>query len=282
MQQIQQLQEVRDVLRDWRQQGQSIALVPTMGNLHAGHLSLVEKAKDLGDRVVVSIFVNPLQFGQGEDFASYPRTIEQDSAHLQELGVDLLFLPDEQALYPAGRKQTTLITVPGLSSILCGAYREGHFDGVATVVAKFFNIVQPDVAVFGKKDYQQLLLIRRMVRELDMPVEIFGVDTVREHDGLAMSSRNQYLNAEERQQAVLISRTLLGIADQLKSGRQDYSALCQGATEKLTASGYAVDYVEIRRSSDLLPAEPGDKDLVALLAARLGGARLIDNVEISL
>ncbi len=273
---------VREQVRAWRRDGERIAFVPTMGNLHAGHMSLVARARELADRVVVSIFVNPLQFSAGEDLSAYPRTPEEDAALLQAAGVELLFLPEEAEIYPRGREGVTFVEVPGLSDLLCGASRPGHFRGVATVVAKLFNIVQPDVACFGEKDFQQLAVLRRMVAELDMPVEMVGVPTLRESDGLAMSSRNGYLTAEERQTAPALYQTLQTLAERLRSGESDYSLLQREGASTLEKAGLRPDYLEIRRSDDLLPPRGGERELAILAAAWLGRARLIDNLLIDL
>lgn len=273
---------LRSAVAAWRQARERIAFVPTMGNLHAGHLALVEHAARLADRVVVSIFVNPMQFGQGEDYESYPRTLSEDSTRLAEAGVSLLFAPAVEEMYPAGYQSVTRVEVQGLSDILCGAARPGHFVGVATVVAKLFNLVQPDVAVFGEKDYQQLLVIRRMVADLCFPIDIVGVPTVREPDGLAMSSRNSYLTAEERERAPLLYRALCEAAERLQGGEQDFRAIEAAGEVKLRAAGFGPDYFTIRRAHDLMPPGAEDKELVILAAARLGRARLIDNLPVSL
>ncbi len=273
---------VREQVRAWRRGGERIAFVPTMGNLHAGHMSLVARARELADRVVVSIFVNPLQFSAGEDLSAYPRTPEEDAALLQAAGVELLFLPEEAEIYPRGRDGVTFVEVPGLSDLLCGASRPGHFRGVATVVNKLFNIVQPDVACFGEKDFQQLAVLRRMVAELDMPVEMVGVPTLRESDGLAMSSRNGYLTAEERQIAPALYQTLQTLAERLRSGESDYSLLQREGASMLEKAGLRPDYLEMRRTDDLLPPHGGEGALVILAAAWLGRARLIDNLLIDL
>lgn len=273
------LGSLRRLLDRWHETEQ-IALVPTMGNLHEGHLSLVREARGRAGRVVVSIFVNPLQFSGGEDFASYPRTLEDDQVQLQAEGVDLLFLPDVKTMYPRPQGQTTRVEVPGLSDQLCGASRPGHFVGVATVVCKLFNMVQPDLALFGKKDFQQLLVIRRMVEDLNLRVAIQGVPTVREADGLAMSSRNGYLTVEERLRAPGLYQALQEVVFQLRSGRRDYAALEAAARSTLEHHGLVPDYISVRRSEDLgLPTEQ-DQALVVLAAAHLGGARLIDNLEV--
>jgi pantoate--beta-alanine ligase len=265
----------------WHSQGERVALVPTMGNLHAGHLELVKRARAVADRVVVSIFVNPMQFGEGEDFDSYPRTLEADSDKLAAEGTDLLFAPSVAEVYRRPQAEQTVVEVPELSGILCGATRPGHFAGVATVVCKLFNMVQPDVALFGEKDFQQLMVIRRMAEDLEVPVEIIGVATVREADGLAMSSRNGYLNDEERKRAPAVYRSLQETAERLRSGADDYSALETRARQTLEAAGLKPDYFHIRRARDLQPATGEEKELVILVAAYLGGARLIDNLTLT-
>lgn len=271
---------LRSAVLAWRRAGERIGFVPTMGNLHAGHHSLVATARAQTDRVVASIFVNPTQFGPNEDFAAYPRTLEADATGLAASGCDLLFAPAANVLYPFGTDASVRVHVPGVSEGLCGAFRPGHFDGVATVVAKLFNLVQPDVAFFGRKDFQQLRVIERMVRDLAMPIEIVGVDTLREPNGLAMSSRNQYLSAEERERAAEIHRTLTAMRDAVGQGRS-FAAIESAAVDRLDQSGFRVDYAAIRRADDLsVPAETQRDGLVALIAARLGKARLIDNVLI--
>jgi len=274
------IDSLRAQLAQWRRAGDRILLVPTMGNLHQGHLKLAHEAKRRGGRLVVSIFVNPMQFGAGEDFASYPRTLERDRALLEAAGADLLFAPAEKTLYPRGRAGHVEVSVPGLSGELCGASRPGHFTGVATVVCKLFNLVQPDVALFGEKDFQQLLVIRRMAADLDMPVEIIGVATEREPSGLAMSSRNQYLSEDERRQAALLYRVLQVLAENLRRGGGDYPSLERSAIQCLTEGGFVPDYVSVRRAADLSVPGPEEPDLVVLAAARLGKARLIDNLRI--
>jgi pantoate--beta-alanine ligase len=253
-----------------------------MGNLHAGHLGLMARGREVADRVVASIFVNPLQFGPSEDFAAYPRTLETDAVRLAEAGVDLLFAPTVEVMYPQGQEALTRIEVPGLSDILCGASRPGHFSGVATVVNKLFNQVQPDAAVFGQKDWQQLMVIRRMVADLDMPVEIIGVPTRREDDGLAMSSRNGYLSEQERQQAPQLFATLQAMAARLQTGERDFAAIEAEGGASLEAAGLKPDYLSIRRATDLVLPTDGDTDLVILAAAYLGRARLIDNLPLGL
>ncbi|HFC8501221.1 TPA: pantoate--beta-alanine ligase [Neisseria oralis] len=268
-------------LREWRKTAGRVAFVPTMGNLHEGHLALVREAKKHVDNVVVSIFVNRLQFGQGEDFDKYPRTLGQDAAKLEGEGVAVVFAPDEKELYP-NVEQRYNVEPPNLQNELCGRFRPGHFRGVATVVTKLFNIVQPDAACFGKKDYQQLAIIKGFAEDLNFNVEIVPVDTGRASDGLALSSRNQYLNEDERAEAPRLFRELNKIAEALRGGNLAYAELEQTAVRNLTAAGWTVDYVEIRHAESLAVAHAGDKDLVVLAAARLGGTRLIDNVEVSL
>jgi len=273
------ISDLRQQVRQWRSSGENIALVPTMGNLHVGHLTLVRRARELADRVIVTIFVNPMQFGEGEDFDSYPKTMEQDTAALSAEGTDLLFSPSVAQVYGKHREQHTQVEVPGLSDILCGASRPGHFIGVATVVCKLFNMVQPDLALFGDKDFQQLLVIRRMVQDLCIPIEIIGVPTVREDDGLAMSSRNGYLSKTERAQAPELRRIMLETASAIQSGELDYAKLEKKATQELEKAGFNPDYYSIRGAVDL--SEPGGEisDLVVLAAAYLGRARLIDNIQ---
>lgn len=269
--------DLRRQVRQWRSEGERIALVPTMGNLHAGHLTLVRAALEMADRVVVSIFVNPLQFGAGEDFDSYPRTMQQDAAALTETGADLLFAPAVDEVYTRPQALQTRVEVPGLSDILCGASRPGHFVGVATVVCKLFNMVQPDIALFGQKDYQQLLVIRHMAEDLCIPVEIIGVQTVREEDGLAMSSRNGYLTAGERSQAPELYRIMLATAAAIESGQRDYAKLEAEARQALEKAGFGPDYYSIRRAGDLAEPTGVEDSLIILAAAYLGRARLIDN-----
>jgi len=268
--------ELRDAVRAWRSAGQSVALVPTMGNLHAGHLALVHEAKKKADRVVVSIFVNPTQFGVGEDFETYPRTVREDQQKLNDSGADVLFLPVVSEVYTQDAK--TVVSVTGLSEWYCGAFRPGHFDGVATIVCKLFNMVQPDVALFGLKDFQQLTVIRIMVRDLNIPVEIIGVATVREASGLAMSSRNGYLTAEEKIVAAKLYQSLCIACDAILAGQQSYQEIERRALLFLQEAGFQPDYFSVCRASDLKNADVDDGDLVLLTAARLGKTRLIDNV----
>ncbi len=274
--------ELRQRIKRWRDIHQRVALVPTMGNLHAGHLALVKRARELAERVVVSIFVNPMQFGPKEDFGAYPRTPEADRLQLAVNGVDLLFVPEVDEVYPGGMQDLSRVEVPALSGTLDGASRPGHFTGVATVVTKLFNMVQPDVAIFGEKDYQQLLVIRRMTADLCMPVEIVGHPTVREPDGLAMSSRNQYLTKSERGQAPLLNYVLRETVLALRAGERDFAALQQQAMQRLDQGGFRADYVEIRQAESLMAPGAGDTRFVVLGAAQLGKARLIDNVTLDL
>lgn len=277
---IHDVKALRNQIADWRRGGR-IAFVPTMGNLHAGHLALVEAARQRAERVVSSVFVNPMQFGAGEDFETYPRTLQDDRAGLERAGADLLFAPSVEVIYPRPPADQTRVEVPGLSDILCGAARPGHFVGVATVVCKLFNLIQPDVAVFGKKDYQQLLVIRRMVEDLNLPIEVVGLDTVREADGLAMSSRNRYLDPEERRRAPQLFRLLQATADRIRTGAGDLEGLARRTEDDLRAAGFRPDYVSIRRAADLDLPGPEDRELVILAAAHLGEARLIDNLEVT-
>lgn len=280
--QTESIEILRDHIARWRGEGARIGFVPTMGNLHAGHLRLIEVAREHCACVVASIFVNPLQFGPGEDFARYPRTPDADCMALERAGTDLAFMPDVPTMYPRPLEYMTRVAVPELSAILEGAHRPGHFDGVTTVVARLFNLVQPDVAVFGEKDWQQLAIIRRMVADLGWPIELMGVPTVREPDGLAMSSRNGYLSASERALAPALARTLDGIAARLRAGEHDFAALEVAAVTALTQVGFAVDYVSVRRREDLRPADASDKRLIVLAAAHLGTTRLIDNRPVEL
>ena len=283
MQIVESILSLRGQIKTWRAEHRTIAFVPTMGNLHDGHISLVKKAQTLADKVVVSIFVNPLQFDDKQDLANYPRTLQTDIKKLTQVGCNLLFTPDTEVMYPQGKDFHTFIHVPGMDDKLCGLERPGHFDGVATVVTKFFNIVQADVAVFGEKDYQQLLLIRKLVADLNLPIKIVGAATVREDSGLAMSSRNQHLNETLKQQAAALYSNLLELKQQLESGNQDYSALLAQAHMQLTASGFTLDYIDIRRAEDLQLANPAvDKELRLLAAGRVGSVRLIDNIACNL
>jgi len=272
---------LRERIRAQRAQGQRIAFVPTMGNLHAGHLQLVRHAKALTDYVVVSIFVNPMQFGPNEDYATYPRTLDADKVALQDEATDLLFVPDVQEIYGGDPGQVTRVEVPGFEGDLCGRFRPGFFTGIATVVTGLFNRVQPDIAVFGEKDYQQLVMIKRMVRDLCMPVEVCGVGIVREADGLAMSSRNSYLGTTERARAVRLYQVLKEVKAALEGGANDLAALEQAALVSLSESGFKPDYVSIRQQGDLRVPDPGATELIVLAAATLGTTRLVDNIMIS-
>ena len=274
--------DLRAQLSELRTRCPRIAFVPTMGNLHQGHLSLIAKARDAGaDAIVVSIFVNPLQFGPKEDFATYPRTIEDDRRELDSLNVDVVFIPGVDEMYPGGQASATHVEVPQLSQILCGRFRPGHFTGVATVVRKLFNMVQPDLAVFGEKDYQQLVVIRRMTRDFCLPVEIIGSPTIREPDGVAMSSRNRYLSAEERGIAPTLFRLLQTTADKIRSGATDLSALEYEAMTQLQTAGFRPDYFAVRDAETLEQPTSDTAELRILAAAWLGKARLIDNVGVA-
>lgn len=272
------LAALRAQIRQWRREGASVGFVPTMGNLHAGHHALIDLARRHADRVVASIFVNPTQFGPNEDYARYPRTPDSDINGLAERGCDALFLPPVEQMYPYGTMACVQMHVPGITDILDGAFRPGHFNGVAQVVARLFNMVQPDLAVFGRKDYQQLQVIRYMAREMSFPVEIIPAPTLREADGLAMSSRNQYLQGDERQTATRIHQTLLFMRDAARQGLP-IAGIEDEATARLEAAGFSVDYTEVRRADLSRPKSPDETGLLALIAARLGRTRLIDNLE---
>ncbi len=272
---------LRAIVRGWHALGHSVALVPTMGNLHAGHFALLKQARSRCDRVVASIFVNPTQFGPGEDFATYPRSLAQDQAGLADLGCDVAFTPEVDTMYPFGIENATRVHVPQITEILEGAHRPGHFDGVTTVVSKLFHLVQPDMAVFGRKDYQQLKVIERMTRDLGLPINIVGAETQREDDGLALSSRNQYLSADERRTAAQIHVTLQQMRELLATGK-DRSMIEQASASRLRRLGFEPDYVAIRRAADLAEPDTGEGEhLVGLIAARLGRTRLIDNLALS-
>jgi len=277
---VNRIDELRQLLTPARQAGQAIALVPTMGNLHAGHISLVEQAKQLAPLVVASIFVNPMQFGAGEDFERYPRTLENDAQALQHSGNDILFTPQVDEVYPIPLAAMTRIHVPGITDVLCGQYRQGHFDGVSTVVAKLFNIVQPQIACFGEKDYQQLLVIKRMVADLNMAIDVQACPTQREDDGLAMSSRNQYLSPQERAKAPALYQQLLHLRLRALAEPTQYLALAAEAKAQLQAQGFQVQYLEIRHAETLLPAQAGDSNVRLFVAAYLGDTRLIDNIPL--
>ena len=276
------VRELRAAIAGARSKGKRIALVPTMGNLHSGHVALVEKAKQRADFVVTSIFVNPLQFGPSEDLSKYPRSLAADQEKLIEVDCDLLFAPELEEIYPDGMQGQTTVHVPVASEGLCGASRPGHFDGVATVVSKLFNMVQPDLAIFGQKDFQQLAVIRTLVRDLNMPIQIIGEPTVRADDGLALSSRNGYLNAEQRAAAPVLYRTLREMAAAIQAGERDYAKLIHAAQAQHSAAGFRPDYLEVREANGMRPATADDQHLVILLAAFIGSTRLIDNLAFEL
>lgn len=276
------VRELRAAVARARGEGKRIAFVPTMGNLHSGHVALVTKAAQRADFVVASIFVNPLQFGAGEDLDKYPRTLAADQEKLLQAGCHLLFAPSVEEMYPDGMAGQTRVSVPQLSEGLCGASRPGHFEGVATVVSKLFNMVQPDIAVFGQKDFQQLAVIRALVHDLNMPIQIIGEPTVRAEDGLALSSRNGFLSPDQRAVAPVVYRVLSQIAEAIKQGRRDFPALIGEQLKQLEAAGLRPDYLEIRDAKTLRPALSEDRDLVILVAAFLGTTRLIDNLHLDL
>lgn len=273
--------ELDEQLAEWRQHDDHIALVPTMGNLHAGHISLVELAREHAERVVVSIFVNPTQFGEGEDFDEYPRTLERDTRRLKTSAADLIFAPSVETMYPFGLQDATTVSVPRLSENFCGASRPGHFDGVTSVVARLFGLVRPDAAIFGQKDYQQQLVIRHMSRDLNLPVTIITGETVREEDGLAMSSRNQYLTDDERASAPVLFQVLSAVGSELQNGRRNFAEMEAESIAKLGDAGFAVDYFSIRRAQNLEIPDRDCDELVVLAAAQLGNARLIDNTVVT-
>lgn len=274
--------DLRAAVTRARGEGKRIGFVPTMGNLHAGHIALVKKAGQRADFVVASIFVNPLQFGPNEDLDSYPRTLAADQEKLVEAGCHLLFAPSVEEMYPHGQSMQTIVRVPGVSEGLCGGSRPGHFDGVSTVVSKLFNMVLPDLAVFGQKDFQQLAVIRTMVRDLNMPVQIIGEPIVRAEDGLALSSRNGYLNADERAIAPVLHRTLKQLADAIRSGERDYPGLLASAHQALKKAGLRPDYLEIRNALDLRPVTADSREVVILAAAFMGKTRLLDNMLVEI
>ena len=282
MQVINSKEDLQEHIRDWRHQDEHIALVPTLGNLHAGHISLVEQARQHAERVVVSVYVNPTQFGEQEDFEDYPRTLERDTLRLKQIGADVLFVPADETVYPFGHDCATVVAVPGLTENFCGALRPGHFDGVTTVIARLFALVQPDVAVFGQKDYQQQLVIRYMAEDLGLPIRIICAQTVREDDGLAMSSRNQYLADEERATAPQLYEALSDIGAALQSGERDFENLEKVAIKRLETAGFKIDYVAVRRAQNLAIPDRDCDELVVLAAVHLGKARLIDNVVVTI
>jgi pantoate--beta-alanine ligase len=279
MKTITQPSELRTTIADWRSQGQRIACVPTMGNLHAGHADLMKRARGIADRVVATIFVNPMQFGPNEDFAAYPRTPVEDQQLLTELGVDVLFMPEVSDMYPNGHAASSFVEVPQLGELLCGAFRPGHFRGVATVVVKLLSLVAPDVAIFGEKDYQQLLIIKRSIADLCMPIQIIGAPTIRETDGLAMSSRNRYLSAEQRAVAPVIYQTLQHAFKQLEQGNRNCIELEQMGRQALIKAGFNVDYFSVCDALTLQAPTVATNEWLIATAARIGKARLIDNVR---
>jgi pantoate--beta-alanine ligase len=280
MKTVRSIASLRENLASWRQFGETVALVPTMGNLHEGHMRLVEQARALADRVVVSVFVNPAQFGPGEDFATYPRTLDADRRRLTRADVDILFTPDVDAMYPGGIERSTVVRVPGLSDILCGAARPGHFSGVASVVTRLFTIVMPQWAFFGEKDFQQLLIIRTLVRDLHLPVAIEAVPTAREPDGLALSSRNQYLDDEARGRAPILFRALSACAERLRAGERDFRTLEREGLAAVSAAGAVPDYFAVRTPDALAEPAKTAREFVVLTAARFGRTRLIDNLQV--
>jgi pantoate--beta-alanine ligase len=275
-------QELAEHIAEWRLHDEHVALVPTMGNLHAGHLALVDLARELAERVVVSIFVNPTQFGEGEDFDDYPRTLERDKRRLKKTAADLIFAPGVETVYPFGLESATKVSVPGLTEHFCGASRPGHFDGVTTVVARLFSLVLPDVAIFGQKDYQQQLVIRHMTEDMNLPIGIITAETVRADDGLALSSRNSYLSEDERAVAPVLYETLCLTGQDLQNGHRNFEELEANTLERLRNVGFDVDYYSIRRALNLEVPNRDCDDLVVLVAARLGATRLIDNIVVTI
>ncbi|TMP86349.1 pantoate--beta-alanine ligase [Pseudoalteromonas ruthenica] len=280
MQTTSEIRSLRSQIKSWRQAGLSIAFVPTMGNLHEGHYSLVDKAKTLADKVVVSIFVNPMQFGANEDLDAYPRTLKADQQGLSERGADYLFTPTVQTIYPNGLESQSYVDVPGVSLGYCGGARPGHFRGVATVVTKLFNLVQPDFACFGEKDFQQLQVIKTMVRDLSMPIEVIGVPTQRDVNGLALSSRNNYLNEAQKQQASTLFTTLQWVKEQIQAGNNDFADLEHQAIACIEQQGLRIDYFNVAERNRLTAATAKDSELVLLVAAYLDKVRLIDNLTL--
>ena len=280
MQTTSEIRSLRSQIKSWRQAGLSIAFVPTMGNLHEGHYSLVDKAKTLADKVVVSIFVNPMQFGANEDLDAYPRTLKADQQGLSERGADYLFTPTVQTIYPNGLESQSYVDVPGVSLGYCGGARPGHFRGVATVVTKLFNLVQPDFACFGEKDFQQLQVIKTMVRDLSMPIEVIGVPTQRDVNGLALSSRNNYLNEAQKQQASALFTTLQWVKEQIQAGNNDFADLEHQAIARIEQQGLRIDYFNVAERNRLTAATAKDSELVLLVAAYLDKVRLIDNLTL--
>jgi len=279
MQTVNDISALRSFVNEQKRQGKTIGFVPTMGNLHKGHITLIKEARKQTDIVVSSIFVNPTQFGEGEDFDSYPRTLESDSTQLAEAGCHLLFAPSTNAMYPAESSQWATVHISNITTRHCGAARAGHFDGVSTVVCKLFNLVTPDIAFFGKKDFQQLAVIRRMVEALCFNIQIVGVETVRETNGLAMSSRNGYLSEIEKQVAAILYQQLKNTRQHIISGNNDYATLAKQAQQALVNAGFNPEYFNICQADTLEPATVNDHSLVILAAAKLGKARLIDNID---
>jgi pantoate--beta-alanine ligase len=282
MDQANSVSELQQYVQHWKDHKQSIAFVPTMGNLHQGHLSLIEKGQSLCDRSICSIFVNPMQFGPNEDFNHYPRTLTRDLELLESIGCDLVYMPTASELYPQGLENISQVIVTDLTDTFEGAHRPGHFTGVATIVAKLFNIVKPDISVFGKKDFQQYCVINKMTQDLNLDVEIIGQETTRESSGLATSSRNQYLNDEQTAQGALIYQTLQDASKRIREGEADFTSLEQQYIEQLSQAGLEIDYFSVCNADTLKPATTEDKKLVILVTARLGETRLLDNIEIDL
>ena len=282
MDQANSVSELQQYVQHWKDHKQSIAFIPTMGNLHQGHLSLIEKGQSLCDRSICSIFVNPMQFGPNEDFNHYPRTLDQDIELLESIGCDLVYMPTASELYPQGLDKISQIIVTDLSEAYEGANRPGHFTGVATIVAKLFNIVKPDISVFGKKDYQQYCVIKKMTQDLNLDVEIIGQETSREPSGLATSSRNQYLNEEQESKAGLIYATLQEAANKILNGERNFDLIEKQATSKLQQAGFDTDYFNVCNADTLKPATSEDRKLVILVTTCLGNTRLLDNIEIDL
>jgi len=275
---VRDIRTLREVLQGFRHDGDSVALVPTMGNLHKGHMGLVRLAGEYAERIVTSVFVNPTQFGPNEDFENYPRTFDTDRRRLSRAGVDIMFAPAHEEMYPFGLKNRTSVSVPGLPAILCGEQRPGHFDGVTSVVNRLFNAVAPDVAVFGQKDYQQLIIIRRMVADLHMPIRILASPTFREKTGLALSSRNRYLTDDERERAAELYAAICDCRDRYLAGERDIAALEREGLARLARAGFEPEYLAVRQQGDLSLPDRDSCLLVVLAAARLGETRLIDNV----
>ncbi len=276
------IDELRAVSAAWRATGERIALVPTMGNLHLGHLNLVSLAADNAEHIIVSVFVNPTQFRPSEDYEAYPRTLDADAQQLARIGADILFAPSVEEMYPGGIGSTTQVRVPGLSEELCGASRPGHFDGVTSIVNRLINICQPSVAVFGQKDYQQFVILRRMVEDLHLPLQLIAGPIERDEHGLALSSRNRYLNQDQQLTAAVIYQSLRAVNTMLEEGNRDYAALENSAAEQITAAGLKPEYIAVREAGDLSVPDASSVHLVVLAAALLGDVRLIDNLLVEL